>query len=121
VRGISVGSFTTTTQTVNADIIAQKSLSFCNSSGNGAPLVLNGNITGDGVALRGIHFICGAPILVSQRCSARLAKWSSGRDAAHPAEQLRVCRRTAIDTPRSSRGGSAMAASPAASAPLRPM
>jgi autotransporter-associated beta strand protein len=64
--GIAMGSLTTTTQTVNAAIIAQKDLSFYNNSGNNAPLILNGVISGDGVALRGIHFICGAPILVSQ-------------------------------------------------------
>jgi autotransporter-associated beta strand protein len=64
--GIAMGGFTTTTQTVNAAIIAQKDLSVYNNSGNNAPLMLNGAISGDGVASRSIHFICGAPILVSQ-------------------------------------------------------
>ena len=64
--GIEMGSATTTTQTVNAAIVAQKDLSFCNDSANAAPLILNGAIGGDGVSPRDIHFICGAPILVSQ-------------------------------------------------------
>ena len=64
--GIAMGSLTATPQTVNAAIIAQKDLSFFNNSRNGVSLILNGAISGDGVVPRDIHFICGAPILVSQ-------------------------------------------------------
>lgn len=70
--GIAMGGLTTTTQTVNVAIIAQKDLSFYNNSANNAPLVLNGAISGDGVAFRELHFICGAPIVVAQPLASNI-------------------------------------------------
>jgi len=97
--GIAMGSATMTTQTVNAAIIAQKDLSFYNSSGTNAPLVLNGTISGDGVTPRDIHFICGAPILVAQPLPATIGEvvvWG-GTPLALPTNCAYVGR-TVIDT-----------------------